>query len=175
MEGYDYDAAARTVKIEDITSDETNQEILLKIKGKFRIPTFVELYIDPGGTQRSHCYVPGGAHDSGWLGYFIGKNTSLKALYLESNPFEGFNGAIETFCEGVNSNRSLERMRITTIYANLWFMTATLVLGVHASSHGAKSLYQISKGGHAYKHSNGGRTICRNHRRVGCASPTRRA
>ena len=115
MEGYDYDAAARTVKIEDITSDETNQEILLKIKGKFRIPTFVELYIDPGGTQRSHCYVPGGAHDSGWLGYFIGKNTSLKALYLESNPFELFNGAIETFCEGVNSNRSIQRIEFVNM------------------------------------------------------------
>ena len=31
MEGYDYDAAARTVKIEDITSDETNRKILRQL------------------------------------------------------------------------------------------------------------------------------------------------
>ena len=32
MEGYDYDAAASTIKIEDITSNKINQEILRRLK-----------------------------------------------------------------------------------------------------------------------------------------------
>ena len=41
MDGYDYDAAAGTVKIEDITSDEINREILRRIEEND--PSFVKL------------------------------------------------------------------------------------------------------------------------------------
>ena len=34
MEGYDYDAAASTVTLEDITSDQENLKILRRLKGK---------------------------------------------------------------------------------------------------------------------------------------------
>ena len=44
MEGYDYEAAARTIKIEDITTDDTNREILRKLKEMIRI-LFIWRYV----------------------------------------------------------------------------------------------------------------------------------
>ena len=98
---------------EDITSNKINQEILRRLNEN---DFSDQLWINASGTQqsnRSNLYVTEGARDLEWLGYFSGKNTNLKVLRLWSNPFEGFNvfnGAIETFCEGVNSNRSIERI-----------------------------------------------------------------
>ena len=46
MEGYDYEAASRTVKIDDITSDFTNQSILRKLKEND--PDFDKLWVTDG-------------------------------------------------------------------------------------------------------------------------------
>ena len=43
MEGYDYDAAASTIKLEDITTDRTNREILRRLKDND--PNFVKLWV----------------------------------------------------------------------------------------------------------------------------------
>ena len=109
MEGYDYDAAARTVEIEDITSDAINREILRKLKDND--PNFDKLWVredgDCGGTE----YFPEGARELGWVGYYIGNNTSLKALRLTSDMLVGgFNNDIDQFFRGVNINRSIQKI-----------------------------------------------------------------
>ena len=108
MEGYDYDAAASTIKIEDIVRDETNRNILRRLKEND--PNLDKLRLIEEGYWRGHPHHPGrddydfcpeGDNDSGWLGYYIGKNTKLKELQFQASPFQGFNNnAIETFFRG---------------------------------------------------------------------------
>ena len=115
MEGYDYDAAASTIKLEDISTDETNRAILRKLKENDS--EFVELLLvrkrdEDGGNYRrdENEFCPDGTCDLGgrelgWLGYFIGGNAVLQELHFDLNPFDGFsNDAIEAFCRGVNVN-----------------------------------------------------------------------
>ena len=77
MEGYDYDAAASTVKINDITSDDTNRDILRRLKEND--PDFDMLEVVSRSIDDCEC-LPESAHDLGWVGCFIGKNTTLKEL-----------------------------------------------------------------------------------------------
>ena len=107
MEGYDYDAAARTIKIRDITSDEINRKILRRLKEND--PTFDKLWVtDSRDDDMDYC--PEGARDLGWVGYYISRITTLMELYFYSNPFPGFIDAIEPFCRGVNCNRSIQKI-----------------------------------------------------------------
>ena len=112
MEGYDYDEAAGAINIEDITSDDTNRQILRSLKEND--PDLLEVVVvHKSGDFRvgNYYYCPQNARDFGWLGYFIGKSTNLKKLYLWSNPFQLFiSNAVELFCRGVNSNRSVLRI-----------------------------------------------------------------
>ena len=76
MEGYDYDeAAASTIKIEDITTDDINLDILCRLK--HNDGEFMNLLWVMGRHQDNHDYRPEGAHDMGWLGHYVGKNTYL--------------------------------------------------------------------------------------------------
>ena len=80
MEDYNnkYDALVETIKIEDIATDKTNQDILRRLKQNDE--TFNNLWIcnDRGFARGSSiikerayiCYT----EELGWLGYFIGKS-----------------------------------------------------------------------------------------------------
>ena len=70
MEGYDYDAAASTIKIEDITSNKINRDILRRLKEDD--PEFDEVWVT-NARDDEFDYCPEGSLDIGWLGYFIGK------------------------------------------------------------------------------------------------------
>jgi hypothetical protein len=106
MDGYDFDAVARTIKIEDITADEVNREILRRLKEND--PEFDWIVVSRNRVSRSRgdaadefYYCPKGADEWRWLGYFIGKNAILEDLYLQLNPFEQFSTcALETFILG---------------------------------------------------------------------------
>ena len=124
MDGYDYDALAGTIKVDDITSNSTNQIILRKLKEND--PDFTVLWVrDMRNTSQGNRsasvhdgndYLPESNRDVGWLGYFISKNTILKELHLQANPFHNINNqwdnnnAIELFCRGVNNNRSIQKI-----------------------------------------------------------------
>ena len=110
MEGYEYDDVASAVKIEDITSDETNQEILRKIKEND--PEFDTLWVIDD-RQDNFDYVPEGSLDIGWLGYFIGKNTILREIYFHWSVLKDFH----KFFKGVNRNRSIQKL--TFLYMDL--------------------------------------------------------
>ena len=84
MEGYDYEAAASTVMIEEITASWTNQHYMLRIKENDPTVDKLSVVCIAGG------YCPESALDLGWMGYYIGKNTKLKELNFSSNPFHGF-------------------------------------------------------------------------------------
>ena len=56
-------------------------------------------------------YCPGGSHESGWLGYYIGENTHLKDLTFYSNPFQGFDSA--PFYQRLSINRSIQTIRLS--------------------------------------------------------------
>ena len=88
MEGYDYDAAARTVEIEDITSDRRNREILRHLREND--PNFDELWLRGSSRGGASMYCPGGAHDLGWVGYYIGQNATLQCLHFYMNPLHDF-------------------------------------------------------------------------------------
>ena len=98
MEGYDYEAAARAIKIEDIVRSPINREILCKLKENdpnlVNVAVIGSLHdnIDLIDHNGLHEYHPEGAHDLGWVGYYIGKNTYLKKLQL-ANPFQYFDNA----------------------------------------------------------------------------------
>ena len=88
MEGYDYDAAAITVKIEDIVRGAANRNILRRLKEND--PGLDKLRLIGKGDWRrdENDYCPEGADDTGWLGYYIGQNAKLKDMTLHSNSFE---------------------------------------------------------------------------------------
>ena len=112
MEGFDYDAAASAIKIDDITTDETNREILRKLKEND--PEFDNLVVcstrDEDDYRDDNEYCPQSAREMGWVGYYIGKNTTLQELYFNLNPFEDFSNSIELFCRGANSNRCIQKI-----------------------------------------------------------------
>ena len=97
MEG-EYDAAASTIKIEDVTDDDLNRDILRRLKEND--PELVELRVSNAVNLRDeneYCLSSeADARELEWLGYYIGKNTSLKLLGL--NGHEGFNNATDIFC-----------------------------------------------------------------------------
>ena len=107
MEGYDYDAAASTIKIEDITRDEGNRNILRCLKEND--PDYVEMWVRSSRVDdRDYC--PEGARDMGWVGYYIGKNTALKELYLRLAILFDSSNSIEKFFRGANSNKSIQKI-----------------------------------------------------------------
>ena len=76
MEGYNYDALASTVKIEDITSDDINQDILRQLKdNELQKNLWIcnsDDYMESEDIVEYDC--PGDDIEQlGWLGYYIGR------------------------------------------------------------------------------------------------------
>ena len=112
MEGYDYAAAAGTIKIEDITTDFTNRDILRRLKEND--PEFDDLVVVSRRNYDDDIneYCPEDPRSLGWLGYSIGENTKLQGLQLRLNPLRYFHNraVIEDFFRGVNCNRSIQKI-----------------------------------------------------------------
>ncbi len=70
-----YEARAKDVKLEDITSDEWNADILASLRDND--PAFTSISID----SRTDFTVREG-DDFGWLGYYVSKNNQVKGLYI---------------------------------------------------------------------------------------------
>ena len=87
MEGYDHDAAARTIKIEDITTDRVNREILRRLKENYSDFERLVVVCHFGLYRRDDDYCFKSANEVKWLGYYIGKNTTLQELVLRENPY----------------------------------------------------------------------------------------
>jgi len=76
-----YDAQADSIKVEDIATNESNRDILRRIKRNCPSGGNILYIQNQHGGSRSG-YIPEGVEDMGWLGYFVGKNNHIKELYL---------------------------------------------------------------------------------------------
>ena len=98
MEEYNYDALSSAIKIEDITSSKSNQDILRRLKDndiKF-------LWIYNGETtDRDDCdYIhDNNEDDMGWLGYFLGNSTSLEEIIFLTLDINN----IGALCRGITT------------------------------------------------------------------------
>jgi len=109
-----YEAQADSIKVEDIATNDNNRIILRRMK-RNNPEDHDQLYIQNQHDQDGEdCedYVPEGAHDMGWLGYFIGKSDYLNKLIfirLTLTPISGASIAevLEPFFKGVNNNKSI--------------------------------------------------------------------
>ena len=114
-----YDAQADSINIEDIATNDNNRIILRRMKRNN--PDDDALYIQNLHDQDGEAcedYVPEGAHDMGWLGYFIGKNDQLRQLSLSAfTPTSGTSIAevLEPFFMGVNNNKSIRELNFEGI------------------------------------------------------------
>jgi len=104
-----YDAQASSIIIEDITTDESNRMILKRMRRNKNTHIYT-LYIQNQHQNEEDCneYVPEGANDMGWLGYFIGKSNDLKDLYI--SDVDTSNIDVKPFFSGVSSNKSIRRL-----------------------------------------------------------------
>jgi len=109
-----YDAQADTIDIDDIATNENNRFVLARIKRNNATDhnnetLYIQYQHDDDGEDCVD-YVPEGAEDMGWLGYFISKSDQLKELYFKD--FDNMSvDVIKPFIMGLNNNRS-----ITSLY-----------------------------------------------------------
>jgi len=102
---------ADCINIEEITTNKRNQELLCRLKiDSVYFPTR-HVFIQNHHDDKYHdSYVPHGAFDMKWLGYFIGENTSVTELNFNSftpTSRESVAEVLEAFIRGVNSNKSI--------------------------------------------------------------------
>eukprot|EP00984_Skeletonema_dohrnii_P011987 scaffold4822_cov93-Skeletonema_dohrnii-CCMP3373.AAC.5 len=115
-----YEARARDVKLEDMTSCEDNAEILQRLRDQ---DTFLKIItISNDDDNYMGCFVIGEGNDIGWLGYFIGKSKYLEQLRIDSWG-EGEN--IEALIEGINRNQSISSLYIGTNLRGVSFRNLT--------------------------------------------------
>ena len=80
MDSYNWcNAQADSIKLKDITSCEYNQEFLCRLKDNDPDSTKVVMN-DGEAACDEYNYIPNGARDLGWLGYFISNNTHLQEI-----------------------------------------------------------------------------------------------
>ena len=116
-----YNTHADTISVDDISADVNNRIVLRRLQRNeaieyIRTDSFESddddmnndiLYIQNHHYRNGEdCvdYVPEGADDMGWLGYFIGKNEHLKKLFIRSftpTPAASVRDVIEPFLEGL--------------------------------------------------------------------------
>ena len=99
----------QVVRIEDITTDIKNRNILRRLKSNYVFGAESEyLWIvnqhDNETVEISTSYVPSGDYDMGWLGYFVGKSNVLRHLSILSEY------SLEPFLRGVNHNKSITKI-----------------------------------------------------------------
>ena len=115
-----YEARAQDVKLEDITSCEYNAEILRRLRNQDTSLKNLTISDDADDDY----FVVGEGDDFGWLGYFIGKSKYLGYLRIYSLG-EGEGQNIEALIEGINRNRSIGSIYISTDLGDVNFRNLT--------------------------------------------------
>ena len=108
MHDYEYyEAHAKDIKLEDITSDDYNADILAKIRDDD--PELKCFVIDTERDDDNCNFVVREGDHMGWLGYFVGRSQKLKVLLVGSFPE---NIKLNAFFEGLGHNRSIQNLHI---------------------------------------------------------------
>ena len=111
MHDYEYyEARAKDVKLEDITSDDDNAEILAWLRDNDPETTYI--YIS-ASDDYGDFVVREGDH-LGWLGYFVGRSEMLETLHIDNDNNHGENINLNAFFEGLRHNRSIEELKISS-------------------------------------------------------------
>ena len=101
-----YDALASTIKIEDISSDELNQEILRRFKDNDPDLEYLCISGDDQLPDENDFY-PDNGEAWGWLGYYIGKSITVDTLYIKTVPSPSCNDGVEDFHREMGRNKSI--------------------------------------------------------------------
>jgi Ran GTPase-activating protein (RanGAP) involved in mRNA processing and transport len=116
-----YETKADTIDVDDIAANNNNRIVMRRIKANNEQDVYEknELYIqhehDKDGEDCVD-YVPGGAVDMGWMGYFIGKSEYLEELimsYFIPTSGESVEDVLKPFFRGVNNNKSIQKIDFT--------------------------------------------------------------
>ncbi len=106
-----YSTHAPTVNLENVTSSDDNAIILQKLRDND--PDLTRLYIEQEFFEDPSCeFVVTEGDDLGWLGYFLGGNTTLTELHIEYLSEEKWR--IIAFIRELVSNRSIQKLRVST-------------------------------------------------------------
>ena len=98
-----YAALTDSIKIEDITSNDVNQHILICLKNND--PGFDKLYMDEDNIDNDDDkYIPVDGEDIGWLGYYIGNNTKLQEIHFSVTIKDA------SFYTGLSRNKSIKEI-----------------------------------------------------------------
>eukprot|EP00985_Skeletonema_marinoi_P014355 scaffold7266_cov121-Skeletonema_marinoi.AAC.17 len=103
-----YEARAKDVKLEDITSSQLNADILERLRDND--PELTKMYINITREDFDDFVVCEG-DNLGWLGYFVGRSIQLEGLSIDNFP-DNLN--IDAFLRGLGHNRSIESLCICT-------------------------------------------------------------
>ena len=108
-----YDAQADGINVDDIATNKNNRIVLRRIKrNEADYNLWIQNQHDDDG-EACGDYVPEGANDMGWLGYFIGKNEYLTNLNIRTfEPTSGLSimEILEPFFNGVANNKSITKL-----------------------------------------------------------------
>ena len=108
MHDYEYyEAHAKDVKLEDITSSQNNADILASLRDNDPWFEYITIAAEPDDV--GDFVVREGDH-LGWLGYFVGKSEKLGSLYIDSPN----NINLNEFLRGVGRNRSITELHISS-------------------------------------------------------------
>jgi len=104
-----YAALANTIKIEDITSCETKQNILKNLKDNDR--SFTQLWISSRDQVVDELdYDFDSAEDLAWLGYYLGQSTNVNHLHIRHSPPASY--GVEVFRRGIGNNKSIKTLNL---------------------------------------------------------------
>ena len=109
VQDYDYEyyeAHAKDVKVEDITSDENNAGLLAMVR--HNNPELTHITLTTSRYSRMNCFVVREGDDLGWLGYFVGSSEKLETLYIDDSLG---NINLSAFLDGLVHNRSIKTLQ----------------------------------------------------------------
>ena len=101
-----YEAHAKDIKLEDITSEKDNADLLARLRDND--PHVYQISITKSRYERDFVLREG--DHLGWLGYFVGKSKQLETLTIESFP-ETI--SLNAFLEGLGHNQSIQYLFIS--------------------------------------------------------------
>jgi Ran GTPase-activating protein (RanGAP) involved in mRNA processing and transport len=120
-----YEAHAQTISllIEEITSSDNNADIIQRLRANDPTFNFLQITGENGYILDEHDFFVDRRDDLGWLGYFVGDNTTLQNLCICYSMVAETVGVhrLGDFIEGLSRNRSIETLFLGADLGRLGF------------------------------------------------------
>ena len=110
-----YEAQADTIDVDDIATNSNNRIVMRRMKNNVADNSKLLWIQNEHDVDGEDCvdYVPEGANDMGWLGYFVGKNEHLEEVVIYCFiPTSGSSvrDVMEPFFRGISHNKSIQEI-----------------------------------------------------------------